>query len=57
MPYRRADADYLRTKARQFRALAASCDEVNGRKMLELADELESKAAEIETRPDPRRPN
>jgi hypothetical protein len=57
MPYRRADAEYLRTKARQFRKLAVSCDEASSRKMLELANELESKADEIETRPDPRRPN
>lgn len=56
MPYRRADAEYLREKGRQFRQLAADCaDAPTAAKMLEVAGELEAKAAEIERRPDPRR--
>ena len=54
MPYRRADADYLREKARQFRLIAVDCDPVNAAKLTEIAAELEAKAAEIEQRPDPR---
>jgi len=54
MPYRRADADYLRTKARQFRQLAADSGMKFTTQLLELAAELEAKANEIEARPDPR---
>jgi hypothetical protein len=55
MPYRRADAEYLREKARQFRKLAPELAAVYRAKMLELAAELEAKADEIEGRPDPRK--
>jgi hypothetical protein len=55
MPYRRADAEYLRQKARQFRKLAPELAAVYRAKMLELAAELEAKADEIEGRPDPRK--
>jgi hypothetical protein len=56
MPYRRQDADYLRAKALQFRLLAAEYKTPMSAKMIAVADELEARAAEIETRPDPRRP-
>jgi hypothetical protein len=57
MPYRRTDADFLREKARAFRRIAAACDPVNAAKLTEAAGELEAKAAEIEQRPDPRKPH
>jgi hypothetical protein len=56
MPYRRADAEYLREKARQFRRLAIGMDDENRRRLYDLANELEVKADEVEQRPDPRRP-
>jgi hypothetical protein len=56
MPYRRQDADYLREKASQFRKLAPSLDEPSRTRLLEVAIDLEAKAAEIEQRPDPRKP-
>jgi hypothetical protein len=56
MPYRRADAEYLREKARQFRKLAPQLEEPHRTKLLEVAIDLELKADEIETRPDPRQP-
>jgi hypothetical protein len=57
MPYRRADAEYLRSKARQFRRLATDYDTKVSPQLLELANDLDAKADEIEQRPDPRRPN
>ena len=54
MPYRRADAEYLRDKARAFRRIAAGFKTPETEKILALAAELETKAAEIEARPDPR---
>lgn len=57
MPYRRADAEYLRSKARQFRRVATDYGTKIFMELLEIANELEAKADEIEARPDPRRPN
>jgi hypothetical protein len=57
MPYRRQDADYLREKARQFRTLAPSLEEPSRTRLLKIAIDLEAKAAEIEQRPDPRKPD
>jgi len=57
MPYRRADAEYLREKAGAFRRLATGYDAKTAAQLLQMANELEAKAAEIEQRPDPRRPN
>jgi hypothetical protein len=57
MPYRRADADYLREKANAFRRLAAEYKPPASEKLLEVANDLEAKAEEIEQRPDPRLPN
>lgn len=56
MPYRRADAEYLREKARAFRRIAAGFQKPDTQKLLELAADLEAKADEIEARPDPRGP-
>lgn len=57
MPYRRSDAGYLRLKARQFRRLATDHATKLSPQLLEIANELEAKADEIEQRPDPRKPN
>ncbi|HWG78868.1 MAG TPA: hypothetical protein VN681_03785 [Stellaceae bacterium] len=57
MSYRRADADYLRDKARKFRRLAADHATKLSPQLLEIANELEAKADEIEQRPDPRKPH
>lgn len=57
MPYRRSDAGYLRLKARQFRRLAIDHATKLSPQLLEIANELEAKADEIEQRPDPRKPN
>jgi hypothetical protein len=54
MPYRRADAEYLREKGRAFRRIAAGFKTPETEKLLELAADLEARAAEIERRPDPR---
>jgi len=44
MPYRRADVEYLRGKARQFRLLAGDCSGTpTAAKMLEIAVDLEAK--------------
>jgi hypothetical protein len=56
MPYRRADAEYLREKAAAFRRIAAGFKRPDMDKLLELAGDLEAKADEIEQRPDPRLP-
>jgi hypothetical protein len=55
MPYRRADAEYLREKARRFRRMAAENDTPLSPTLLQIANELDAKADEIEQRPDPRR--
>ncbi len=54
MPYRRRDADYLRAKAAHFRQLSAAYSTPISQKMIEVADALEARAAELEQRPDPR---
>ena len=56
MPYRRADAEYLRDKANAFRRLAMEFKPPVFEKLLEVAKDLEAKADEIEQRPDPRQP-
>ena len=52
MPFRRQDAEYLRHKAMQFRALADIETPVS-RKLREIAAEMEAYAAEIDTRLEP----
>lgn len=54
MPYRRADAEYLREKAAAFRRIAAGLKPPDTENLLDLARDLEAKADEIERRPDPR---
>ena len=56
MPYRRADADYLREKAAAFRRIAAGFENPQTEDLLRLASDLEARAEEIERRPDPRKP-
>ena len=57
MPYRRADAEYLREKARQFRRIAIGLDDERRRRIYDVANDLEAKAEEIEARPGPPAPN
>jgi hypothetical protein len=57
MPYRRQDAEYLREKARRFRRMATDFDTPISASLLQIANELNAKADEIEQRPDPRNPN
>jgi hypothetical protein len=55
MWFRRADADYLREKARRFRCMAIDNDDTPvSERLLQVADELEIEADAIEGRPDPR---
>ena len=55
MWFRRADADYLREKARRFRAMAISDDDTPvSERLLQVANDLDAKADEIAGRPDPR---
>jgi len=42
------DARWLREKAAQFRELAKTCDPAMAAKMLELAIDLDAKAAELD---------
>jgi len=44
----RSDVEYLREKAAQYRKLVPQCEAAMAAKLLELAIELEAKAAEIE---------
>jgi hypothetical protein len=55
MPSRSDDAEYLREKAAQYRKLALQCETTVAAKMVELAIELEAKAAEIDARSRPQR--
>jgi hypothetical protein len=51
-----SDAEYLREKAARYRKLAPQCETAMAAKLLELAIELEAKAAEIEAKSRPPRP-
>jgi hypothetical protein len=51
MWFRRADADYLREKARRFRDMAIVDDDTSvSERLLQVAKELEAMADEIEGR-------
>jgi hypothetical protein len=54
MPYRRADADYLREKARMLRRAAAMLNSDLSDRIRQIAKELDARADEIEALPDPR---
>jgi hypothetical protein len=54
MPYRRADADYLREKARMLRRAAAMLNSDLSDRIRQIAKELDARADEIDARPDPR---
>jgi len=43
-----SDPKYLRERAAQFRRIAPTCDVVSAAKMLELAVELEARAASLD---------
>jgi hypothetical protein len=52
MWFRRADAEYLREKARRFRCMAINDDDTPvSERLLQVAGELEAEADEIEGRP------
>ena len=57
MPHRRARAEYLREKARQFRRIAIQVDDETRRRIYDVANELEAKADEIEVRLEPHKPD
>ena len=50
MWFRRADADYLRSKARRFRRMATENDMPICASLLQIANELDGKADQIEQR-------
>jgi hypothetical protein len=52
MPHRRHDAEYLRRKAVEFRQLAHRYVSPISSKILQLAEELEVHAAELEKQAD-----
>jgi len=54
MPHRHDDADFLRRKAAQLRAIAREVDRDVANRLMELADEMDARAHEIESRPDRR---
>jgi hypothetical protein len=57
VPYRRSDAEFLRDKARSFRRMATQLDAAVAKGLLQMANDMEAKADEIERRPDPRLSN
>jgi hypothetical protein len=57
VPYRHADAAYLRDKARAFRHLADQLARPLWETVLAIAADLEAKADEIERRPNQRKPD
>jgi hypothetical protein len=45
-----SDVDFLREKAARFRQLAQTCDARTAARLLEIATDMEAKAAELEAR-------
>jgi hypothetical protein len=54
MPHCHDDAAFLRRKAEQLRAIAREVDRDVANRLMELADEMDARAHEIERRPDRR---
>jgi hypothetical protein len=54
MPHGHDDATFLRRKAAQLRAIVREVDRDVANRLMELADEMDARAHEIESRPDRR---